>query len=54
MKTSWQAQLINPFIKTFVRRRLWGNEQSVARRARQLFGSPKFLQRLKTRGLRVE
>jgi acetyl esterase/lipase len=54
MKPSWQAQLANAFIKTFVRRRRWGDEQAVSRRARRLFGSLKIQQWLKTRGLRVE
>jgi hypothetical protein len=47
MKTSWQARLVNAFIKTTVRRRNWGDEKMVARRARRLFGSPKILQWLK-------
>jgi acetyl esterase/lipase len=37
-----------------VRRRNWGDEKMVARRARRLFGSPKILQWLKIRGLRLK
>jgi acetyl esterase/lipase len=55
MTNSWQASLANALIKTFVRRRSWGNEEQVARRARRLLGSPRLLQWLKTRDLlRVE
>ncbi|MBD0326761.1 MAG: alpha/beta hydrolase fold domain-containing protein, partial [Pyrinomonadaceae bacterium] len=50
---SWQARLVSASIRMLIRRRRWGDEQRVARRARRLFGTPKIFQWLRTRGLRV-
>lgn len=50
---SWQACVANAIARVFVRRRQWGDEQAVARRARRLLGAPAILQRLRTRGLRL-
>jgi epsilon-lactone hydrolase len=50
---SWQAQLLNTYFRLVVRRRRWGDEQMVARRARRHFGTPRPLQLLKTFGLRL-
>lgn len=50
---SWQARCLNASVRIFVRRRTWGDEQAVARRARRVFGTPFPLQWLRTRGLRV-
>lgn len=54
MKPTWQARLANAYIRTFIRRRNWGDETQVARKARRRFGSPKVLQWLKSRGLQIE
>ncbi|HEV2864172.1 MAG TPA: alpha/beta hydrolase [Pyrinomonadaceae bacterium] len=52
---SWQARFFNAWVRRLVRRERWGgDERAVARRARRLFGSPLFIQRLRTFGLRVE
>jgi acetyl esterase/lipase len=51
---SWQARLANAWIRAIIRRRRWGrDENAVARRARRLFGTPRPVRRLWTRGLRV-
>ena len=50
---SWQARCVNASVRILIRRRRWGNEQAVARRARRLFGAPKIFQWLRTRGLRL-
>ena len=44
---------MNMCVRILIRRRKWGDEQRVARRARRLFGSPKIFQWLRTRGLRL-
>ena len=54
LKPSWQARLANAYIRTFIRQRNWGDEMEVARKARRRFGSPKFLQWFKSRGLQIE
>lgn len=51
---SWQARCLNLYARTFIRRRSWGNdEQTLARRARRLFGAPRLFQWFRTRGLRL-
>src|SRR5687768_7586375 len=37
---SWQARLLSGFIRAVVRRRSWGDENGLIRRARLLFGAP--------------
>ena len=51
---SWQARSISAAIKTFIRRRSWGNESQLARRARRLFGTPTAISRLYTTRLTIE
>jgi len=50
---SWQARSINLGIRTFIRRRSWGNEIQLSRRARLLFGIPTALSRLFTKGITI-
>lgn len=52
--TSWQARCLNTGVRMLIRRKHWGAEHEVARRARRLFGSPSMFQWIRTRGLRVE
>lgn len=52
---SLQARFISLLVKAFLRRDRWArDEQELARRARRNFGSPKFYQWLKSRGLKIE
>jgi acetyl esterase/lipase len=51
--TSWQSRAANEFSKLFFRRRSWGDERQLVRRARRSFGVPRLVQRLATRGLEV-
>jgi acetyl esterase/lipase len=50
---SWQARAFNGFSRLYFRRRSWGAEPELVKRARRLFGVPKFMQRLAIRGLQV-
>lgn len=50
---SWQARLVNAGVRIVIRRRRWGDERAVVRRARRLFGAPRIVQWLSTRGLRL-
>ncbi|MFN2501356.1 MAG: alpha/beta hydrolase [Pyrinomonadaceae bacterium] len=51
---SWQAKCFNLAVKTLIRRRRWGRDDTgVARRARRLFGAMPAYQWLRTRGLKV-
>src|SRR6059036_1002777 len=50
---SWQARSISLGIRTFIRRRNWGNEAQLARRARRLLGTPAALSRLFTKGITI-
>ncbi|HZI18986.1 MAG TPA: alpha/beta hydrolase fold domain-containing protein [Pyrinomonadaceae bacterium] len=50
---SWQARIINGYFRAVIRRRHWGDELSVARRARRHFGTPGALQKLRSFGVRV-
>lgn len=49
---SWQARLSNASVRTFVRRRDWGDVGVVARRARFVFGAPWPYQWIARQGLR--
>lgn len=53
MMPSWQARCLNACVRIFIRRRHWGDERAVARRARRLLGTPLLWQRVRTRGLQV-
>ena len=52
--SSWQARLFDRYVRLCVRRRDWGEEPALARRARRFFGAPPAYQRLALRGLRCE
>ena len=42
---SWQAQCIKLIVRLYIRRRKWGNdERAFVRRARHVFGAPRFYQ----------
>lgn len=51
---SWQARALNAAVRTLIRRRDWGDERALARRARRIFGAPRPYQWLRTRGLRLQ
>ena len=51
---SWQSRAAGLLVRTYVRRRDWGAESALTRRARRLFGSPAPWGRLALRGLRHE
>ena len=51
---SWQARVVDRAIRIIVRRRHWGDEQALARRARRVFGAPAPYARLVTVGLRCD
>lgn len=51
---SWQARLLSLGISIVVRRRHWGDEDALARRARRLFGAPASYGLLAARGLTRE
>lgn len=51
---SWQARGVAALIRLMIRRRNWGDERQLARRARRVFGATAPISRLWTRGLRVE
>jgi acetyl esterase/lipase len=48
---SWQARLMNVAVRIMIRRRHWGGELALARRARRVFGTPSILQSVVARGL---
>ena len=50
---SWQAHFANLCVRLVIRRRRWGNEQQVARRARRLFGAAPPWQWLRTCGVEL-
>ena len=50
---SWQTRCMNLAIRTRMRRRNWGAEQALARRARRVFGASGLLQWVRTRGVRI-
>lgn len=51
---SWQARLLSQSIRALVRRRNWGDERQLARRARLLFGSPPIYRSVVTIGVAIE
>jgi monoterpene epsilon-lactone hydrolase len=51
---SWQARILDLAIRGFVRRRDWGDERALARRARFVFGALPAYSWLAARGLRWE
>lgn len=51
---SWQARCLIVAIRMLMRRRHWGDERALARRARRVFGAPRALQWLRTRVVRIE
>jgi acetyl esterase/lipase len=51
---SWQARGLTVAIRLTMRRLTWGDERTLTRRARRVFGAPNPLQWLRTRGVRVE
>ena len=53
MTASLQLWLADRYIRTVVKRKSWGDPQTLARRARRLFGSPWFWSDFRSRGVRV-
>ncbi|MEO7368680.1 MAG: alpha/beta hydrolase [Gemmatimonadaceae bacterium] len=53
LSPSWQARFINSFVRASVRRKSWGHEKALVRRARRLFGAPLFWGKLRAIGLNV-
>jgi acetyl esterase/lipase len=51
---SWQARIFSRAVAALVRRRSWGDERALARRARRVLGAPRFYGRLAAIGLLVE
>lgn len=51
---SWQARSVNVLVRTLLRRRSWGDEKQLARRARRLFGTPTPFRRMYTRGITIK
>jgi len=49
---SWQARCVNAATRALVRRRDWGDERALTRRARILFGAPAGYRSLRARGVR--
>jgi hypothetical protein len=46
---SWQAQFVKLIVRLHIRRRKWGNDEAAfVRRARRVFGAPRFYQRLQS------
>lgn len=41
MGGSWQLQIADRYVRTFVRRDSWGDTSQLARRARRIFGAPR-------------
>ena len=51
---SWQAQCIKLVVRLYIRRRKWGNdERAFVRRARHVFGAPRFYQWFQSYGVDV-
>src|SRR5262245_4434471 len=51
---SWQARCLTVAIRLAMRRLAWGDERTLTRRARRVFGVPNPFQWLRTRDVRVE
>lgn len=49
----WQARFANASVSLLVRRRRWGDERALSRRALRLMGAPRIYQWLRLRGVRV-
>ncbi len=49
---SWQARLFDRYVRLRIRRRDWGEDRALARRARRLLGAPPVYRRLVLWGLR--
>lgn len=54
MNPSLSARVFSTFIRAFIRRRDWGDEQHLAARARRLFGAPAIYRPIATRDVSVE
>jgi monoterpene epsilon-lactone hydrolase len=50
---SWQARCVKVTLALRMRRRRWGDEQALARRARRVFGAPAPMQWLRTRDVDI-
>jgi acetyl esterase/lipase len=50
---SWQARWLTLAVRVYMRRATWGDERALAARARRVFGSPRPLQWLRARGVRI-
>ena len=48
---SWQARVLNTVVRAWIRRRDWGDERALTRRARRVFGAFPVATALHTRGL---
>ena len=51
---SWQARGVAVLIRATMRRRAWGDEQALARRARRVFVTPRVFRWLRTRHVRID
>jgi monoterpene epsilon-lactone hydrolase len=51
---SWQARCLVIAVRMLMRRRDWGDERALTRRARRVFGAPRLLQWLRTRAVAIE
>jgi len=51
---SFQARFFNHLVRRFIRRKYGSDDAAVAEEARRIFGSPKFLQEIYTRNLRLQ
>ena len=54
MSPSWRLRLADRYVRTFIRRESWGDTFQLARRARRVFGSPKFWAQIRSLGLTVK
>jgi monoterpene epsilon-lactone hydrolase len=50
---SWQARSVNLLVRKLLRRRSWGDENQLARRARRVFGTPAPLRAFYSRGVAI-
>ena len=53
LSPSWQARSVNSSVRLFVRRKHWGKESALVKRARRLFGSPVLWGNVRAAGLRI-
>ena len=53
MTASLRLRLADRYVRTLVKRESWGDSDKLARRARRIFGSPRFWSRGRSIGLRV-